>query len=82
MSGLDDFFALYASLSTVFGLSAFLAGEARPDAYVALNVLSFYISYSLARPRLSRKIAYMIHAAMLAVFSAAVSVRIYEVLAG
>jgi len=76
------FAALYTGLVALFNSTLVLLGERRADAYVALNVLSFYVSYSLVRPpgRPGRA-TLLLHVALLTVFAAIVSVRVYEVLA-
>lgn len=76
------FAALYAGLVALFNSTLVLLGERRADAYLAVNVLSFYVSYSLVRPQTRPGLAtLLLHAALLAIFAAIVSVRVYEVLA-
>ena len=77
------FATLYVGLVALFNSALILLGERRADAYVAVNVLSFYVSYSLARPPSRSGVAtLLLHVALLAIFVAIVSVRVYEVLAG
>ena len=72
---------LYTTLSSVSNASLLLLGEVRVDAYVALNILSFYVSYSLARPSTkSTTIVRLTHALLLTIFALIVGSRIYEVL--
>lgn len=77
----ERFVLLYVVLSSAFNVSLLLLGETRIDAYVALNILSFYVSYSLARPSTkSATIVRFIHALLLTTFVFIVSSRVYEVL--
>jgi len=76
------FAALYTGLVALFNSTLVLLGERRADAYLAVNVLSFYVSYSLVRPpSRSGTATLLLHVALLAIFAAIVSVRVYEVLA-
>jgi len=76
------FAALYTGLVALFNLTLVLLGERRADAYVAVNVLSFYVSYSLVRPSTRPGLAMLLlHVALLTVFATIVSIRVYEVLA-
>lgn len=77
------FTALYTGLVALFNSVLVLLGEGRADAYLAVNVLSFYVSYSLVRPPTRPGVAtVLLHVLLLTVFAAVVSLRVYEVLAG
>jgi len=53
------------------------------DAYVAVNVLMYYVSYAIIRPVPETTLTIKIlNAVLLAVFSIIVAMRVYEVLAG
>ncbi len=75
------FLMLYVGLTSSFNTALLLLSESRLDAYVSLNVLSFYVSYSITRPftRLGAVVK-LVHAALLTTFSVIVGLRIYEVL--
>jgi hypothetical protein len=77
------FSLLYTGLVALFNSTLLLLGERRVDAYLAVNVLSFYVSYSLARPP-ARPGAAMtaLHILLLTLFAAVVALRVYEVLTG
>ncbi len=77
----ERFVLLYVALSSAFNISLLLLSESRIDAYVALNILSFYVSYSLARPSTkSATMVRLIHALLLSIFAFLVGSRVYEVL--
>jgi len=77
----ERFVVLYVTLSSTFNVSLILLGESRADAYVALNILSFYVGYSLARPSSrSAAILRLIHVLLLSIFILLVGSRVYEVL--
>lgn len=83
MRRLDVFVILYAALSALFTASLSLLGEERPDAYLALTILSYYVALALASPPVrSRSIQASVNASLLAVFAAIVAYRVYEVLKG
>jgi hypothetical protein len=77
------FALLYTGLVALFNSTLLLLGERRVDAYVAVNVLSFYVSYSLARPPTRPGVATVVlHVLLLTVFAVVVALRVYEVLVG
>jgi hypothetical protein len=77
----ERFVLLYVTLSSAFNVSLLLLSESRIDTYVALNILSFYVSYSLARPSTrSATMVRLIHALLLSIFAFLVGSRVYEVL--
>lgn len=77
------FSILYTGLVALFNSTLLLLGERRVDAYVAVNVLSFYVSYSLARPPTRPGVATVVlHVLLLTVFAVVVALRVYEVLVG
>ncbi|MCC6014719.1 MAG: hypothetical protein LM564_03330 [Desulfurococcaceae archaeon] len=77
------FTLLYTGLVALFNSTLLLLGERRVDAYVAVNVLSFYVSYSLARPPTRPGVATVVlHVLLLTVFAVVVALRVYEVLVG
>ncbi|MEM2021698.1 MAG: hypothetical protein QXP80_05695 [Zestosphaera sp.] len=80
-SGVDKFVVLYAGLTTSFNIALLLLRESRVDAYIALNILSFYVSYSLTRPfPRADVLVKLTHVALLTLFTLIVSMRVYEVL--
>lgn len=77
------FAGLYSGLVALFNIVLALLGEQRVDAYVAVNVLSFYVSYSLTRPPTKPGIVMSaLHLLLLSLFAVVVAVRVYEVLVG
>jgi len=77
----EIFTMIYTTLAVMLNISIFLYGEQRVDAYIALNILCFYITYSIARPARSIGLALKIlHIALLSLFAAIVGYRVYEVL--
>jgi hypothetical protein len=75
------FLIMYVSLTTAFNSTLLFLGEDRLDAYVALNILSFYISYALLRPfpRLNLALK-LLHATLLGLFTLIVAFRVLEVI--
>lgn len=62
--------------------SMYLLGESRVDAYASVNVLTYFVSYAVARPGLERSRAVRcLNALLLLVFAVVVAWRVYEVLA-
>jgi len=80
---LDSFILVYVTLSLLVSASLYLLNEQRMDAYVAVNVLMYYVSYAIIRPVPETTLTIKIlNAVLLAVFSIIVAMRVYEVLAG
>lgn len=77
----EIFTMVYTTLAVMLNTSLFLYGEQRVDAYIALNILCFYITYSIVRP--ARRIGSalkVLHIVLLSLFAAIVGYRVYEVL--
>lgn len=76
----ERFVLLYVALSSAFNVSSLLLGETRIDMYVVLNIISFYVSYSLTRPPTkSAIIVRSVHVLLLVMFVFIVASRLYEV---
>ncbi|MEM0015084.1 MAG: hypothetical protein QXS42_05535 [Zestosphaera sp.] len=83
MGLIERFVMLYTGLTSSFNVLLLLLRESRIDAYVALNILSFYISYSIMRPfPKTNTPVKLLHAMLLTVFMMIVGIRVYEVLVG
>ena len=83
MRRLDAFVILFSTLSALFTAALSLLGEGRPDAYIALTILSYYVALALTSPPvMSRRLQATVNASLLAVFSVIVVYRVYEVLKG
>lgn len=83
MRRLDAFVMLYSTLTAMFTATLSLLGEGRPDAYVALAILSYYVSLALTSPSARpRSLQAAVNASLLAVFALIVAYRVYEVLSG
>lgn len=77
----ENFTLTYVALSSTLSLALFLLGEQRVDAYVALNILVYYICYAVMRPSPGRSLLVRaFNIALLSVMCAVIAVRVYEVL--
>lgn len=79
---LNSFLLVYTVLSLLVSVSMYLLNEQRTDAYVAVNVLMYYVSYAVIRPAIENASIKVLNAVLVVVFVVIVAVRIYEVLAG
>ena len=83
MNRLDAMIILTASLTALFDSALALLGEGRPDVYVSMTILSYFISYALASPDPRPEyVPRVVNIVLLAVFLVIVGYRVYEVLAG
>jgi len=74
---------IYVLLTTSMNASLFILGENRIDAYVAVNVLSYFITYAVVRPFLETPLyVKVLNVALLLSFMIIVALRVYEVLVG
>ena len=77
----DLFAMIYSSLASSLSLAIYLLGEKRIDAYLAINILIYYITYLVSRPLPREPIhVRMLNTALVIIFIAIVSWRVYEVL--
>lgn len=61
--------------------TVFVLGETRVDAYIALNVLTYYICYAIMRPSIGRKLTIRIYnVLLLLIMGLIIFLRIYEVI--
>lgn len=72
----------YSVLTVIANTGLVLLDEARPDSYVSVNILCFYVSYALFTPEKRSRTITFIHATLLSVFTTIVAYRIYQILAG
>ncbi len=83
MEGVNAFTIVYVGLTTLFNIALLLNGESRVDAYVALNILSYYIAYGLfmrgTRGSLALRI---VNGFLLLVFLVIVAYRVWLVIGG
>lgn len=78
--GIDLFIFVYTFLSTLICASIFILGEVRIDAYVAINILTYFISYVVVRPTTEAPLLVkVLNLILLLVFAMIVVMRIYEV---
>ncbi|MEM2078063.1 MAG: hypothetical protein QXY95_04850 [Thermosphaera sp.] len=77
----STFLITYVSLVTLFNSALLLLGEERVDAFIALNILCFYISYALVKPfpRTALPVK-LLHATLITLFILIISIRISEVI--
>ncbi|MFN3268749.1 MAG: hypothetical protein ACK416_05780 [Zestosphaera sp.] len=72
---------IYILLATSMNVSLFLLGESRVDAYVAVNVLTYLVSYVVVRPFFETPpLIKVLNTTLLLFFTVTVFFRIYEVL--
>ncbi|MEM4482220.1 MAG: hypothetical protein QXK88_04985 [Desulfurococcaceae archaeon] len=72
---------IYVLLVTSMNISLYTLGEKRVDAYLALNVLLYFISYAVVRPFYAAPLLVKaLNASLLLVFALIVAFRVYEVL--
>lgn len=78
----DKYFILtYITLASTLSLTLFLLNEARVDAYVATNILVYYVCYTVTRPILGRSLLVRIYnVLLLLVVGIIIVLRVYEVL--
>lgn len=72
----------YFALTVIVNIVLVLLDEARPDSYVSVNILCFYVSYALFTPEKRSRTILFIHIALLSVFVTIIAYRIYQILAG
>lgn len=78
---IEFFVLIYALLATLMNVSLLLLGESRVDAYVAVNVLMYFISYTVIKPFYETPLLVrLLNLLLLTAFSAIVALRLYEVL--
>ena len=73
------FILIYAFIVTVVETLIFMLGEQRIDAYVAVNILIYYVVYAVVRPP-SSTYSRFLNISLLSIFAVIVAYRIYEVL--
>lgn len=72
---------MYVLLATSMNASLFTLGESRVDAYVATNILVYFISYAVVRPFFETpSLVKALNVALLTTFAIIVAFRLYEVL--
>lgn len=77
---IDLFILVYTSLATLVCTSLFVLGEVRIDAYIAINVLMYFISYAIVRPITEVPLLIrMLNLILLLIFAIIVVMRVYEV---
>lgn len=77
------FLLLYCGLATLMNMAMYVLGEGRPDVYVSLNILVYYVSYALVSPYSeSPKLLRVLNIVLFVLFSALVAYRIYMVIVG
>lgn len=76
------FVLTYTALVYLSNLILYFIAEKRPDAYVSLSILTFYITYTIYRPlkRASLRIK-LLHVVLLTLFLVIVAYRVYQVIA-
>lgn len=83
VDSVETFTIVYVLMVALFNTALVLNGEDRVDAYAALNILSYYISYSLfmrgSRSTLGLK---LVNALLLLVFLVIVAYRVWQVVNG
>jgi len=73
---------VYVILTASMNSSLLTLGESRVDAYIAVNILMYFISYAVVRPfSEAPSLVKALNAALLIVFTIIVVFRVYEVLA-
>jgi hypothetical protein len=77
-----SFLLVYTILSVTSNIVLSLLGESRVDLYLSLNILAYYFSYAIIHPTIASKRAVLLNILLLALFTAIVSYRVYEVLSG
>lgn len=76
---IDLFILVYASMVSALNLSMFLIGENRVDAYVAVNILVYFIAFTVIRPlNRSVKSISILNISLILLFIGIVTLRIYE----
>lgn len=83
MEGVNAFTIVYVGLATLFNVALLLNGETRVDAYVALNILSYYIAYGLFMRRTRGSLAQrIVNGFLLLVFLVIVAYSVWLVIGG
>lgn len=78
---IELFILVYTALASMITATIFLLGESRIDAYIALNILTYYMCYAVVRPGIRRGlIIKMYNVLLLVVMGVIISLRLYEVL--
>jgi hypothetical protein len=75
------FILVYTLMNVLSTVALYLLKEQRVDVYVSLNILSYYVSYTVVRPSTLSSIVRVLNVALFALFIAIVAYRVYEVLA-
>lgn len=80
-SALENFTLTYAALASAISLALFLLGEQRVDAYVASNILVYYVCYAVVRPGAGKgALVRAFNVVLLGVMGIVIALRVYEVL--
>lgn len=75
------FVLIYTLLFSLITPFIYVLGEQRVDAYVAVNILAYFISYTIIRPvPTSSHAVKALNATLLLMFALVVAMRVYEVL--
>lgn len=82
MKRASDYFILtYTVLASAFSLTLYLLNETRIDAYVATNILVYYVCYAITRPTQGRSLVVKVYnVLLLLIVGAIIAIRVYEVL--
>ncbi len=83
MDSIRLFTISYILLVTMFNLALLVNGESRVDAYLCLNILSYYISFALFMKGVTRSMAQrIINILFIIIFIIIVIYRVYMVIQG
>ena len=78
-----DIFILAVTFATAFSMIILIGmGESRPDVYISITILIYYIFYSIINPmgeRENRIVSYL-NIILFIIFSVIVGYRVYEIL--
>jgi hypothetical protein len=78
---LELFLVVYTVLTVLMNIALLLVGESRVDAYVSVNILVYFISYTIVKPlHEAPLIIKLLNATLLLLFTTIVIYRVYEVL--
>lgn len=77
----EVFLLAYTLLTYALNTSLFMLNESRIDAYIAVNILVFYITYSIVKPIRNPALPWKIlQVVLLCLFAVIVGYRVYGVL--
>ena len=82
MRRLDLFVLAFVASSAITFIVFILLGESRPDVYVSMTILLYYIFYSILDPVGERggRPATLLNLTLFMIFSIIVAYRVYEIL--